>query len=68
LKSHFPLDATLSITNILGQTVLKQQVKIKDGFNSKTLDVSSLPNGVYFVLLNSTNYSKTFTQKIIINR
>jgi len=68
LKSNFPLDATLSITNILGQTVLKQQVKIKDGFNLKTLDVSSLPNGVYFVLLNSTNYSKTFTQKIIINR
>lgn len=68
LKSHFPLDATLSITNILGQTVWKQQFKIKDGFNSKMLDVSSLPNGIYFVLLNSAMDSKTLRQKVIIKR
>jgi choice-of-anchor B domain-containing protein len=55
-------EAELSITNILGQTLLQRSYT---HFGSQDLDVSQLPAGTYFVSLRTN--SKSFSKKLIIN-
>ncbi len=53
---------TLSITNILGESIYKSEIK-----NQKTeVDLSLQPNGIYFINIQTEKESNT--QKIIINK
>lgn len=48
----------LEVQNLLGQTVYSETLKTNIGKQTKMLDISSLNNGVYFILLkNKTNTS-----------
>jgi hypothetical protein len=61
--SELSLDAiTLSIYSTLGQSVLTQTFN-----NAETIDISTLPDGVYFVHLNGSSKNTT-PQKLIISR
>lgn len=51
--SKTTLDATISVVNILGQEVYRQQDKIALGNNVKTIDVTNLTAGTYFVNINT---------------
>ena len=51
----------IEIRNVSGISVLKQNC---NGYNS-TVDISRLPNGVYFCRVKSTN-GKTETMKIVV--
>jgi choice-of-anchor B domain-containing protein len=55
-------NAAVSVLNILGETVLTQQLSI---FGKQKIDVSNLANGAYFVNLKTDKGS--LTKKIIIN-
>ncbi len=42
-------DVKISITNLLGQEMMHDQMKLKDGINKLRVDVESLPEGIYFI-------------------
>jgi hypothetical protein len=54
----------LNIYNQAGMLVLKQQMAVVTGANSKQLDLGNLMNGFYLVQINQNN--RRVTQKIII--
>ena len=54
----------VKITNVLGQTVFLSSVKYAE--EKTTVDVSALPEGMYFVTVNSGNESTT--RKLILSR
>ena len=61
--SELSLDAmTLTIYSTLGQSVLTKPFN-----NTETIDISALPDGVYFVYLNGSSKNTT-PQKLIISR
>ncbi len=43
--------ADIRITNLLGQTFQTKNISITEGANIETIDVSKLPNGLYFLTL-----------------
>jgi hypothetical protein len=45
-------DAKLTLTDILGRTQASQIVPLSIGANSTTIDVSNLPRGAYFIVVN----------------
>jgi hypothetical protein len=45
-------DAKLTLTDILGRTQVSQIVPLSIGANSTTIDVSNLPRGAYFIVVN----------------
>ncbi len=49
----------ISIYNISGQRVLNRQVKEKAGLNKQTLNISSLPSGIYNAKVSSGNSSRS---------
>jgi hypothetical protein len=55
---------TLSVINQTGTVVLKKTIGVNEGDNSKELDFSTLPNGVYFIRL-QTNVSSQIAKLII---
>lgn len=54
------------ISNSQGQVVFSKSLYIAEGDNMYTLNLSMLPNGMYF--LNLQNTSGSYTHKIIINK
>lgn len=60
----FNVDAIVSIIDLSGKQVITEHIqKTKNGVH--TLNVSELPNGIYFITLNSAN--KNYNSKLIIN-
>ena len=58
-------DVSISLIDLSGKQVLKENIqKIKNGIHS--LNVAELPNGIYFLTLNTT--TKNYNSKIIINK
>ena len=41
--------AKISITNLLGQEMFAEQLKLKDGINKLNVNVETLPEGIYFI-------------------
>jgi PKD repeat protein len=61
----FNVDATISVIDLSGKQVISEHIqKTKSGLH--TLNVSELPNGIYFITLNSAN--KNYNSKLIINK
>ncbi|MFN5628929.1 MAG: T9SS type A sorting domain-containing protein [Bacteroidota bacterium] len=61
----FNVDAIVSIIDLSGKQVITELIqKTKNGVH--TLNVSELPNGIYFITLNSAN--KNYNSKLIINK
>ena len=59
-------NATLDIYDILGDKILEKNIDIEQPGNNKiTLNLSSLPVGVYFVKFTSENY--TWTTRLVKN-
>lgn len=56
--------ATLSVTNLMGQTVYTNAIALSSGANQLTLNVSELSNGFYMVNIKSN--TGTTTQKLIV--
>jgi len=54
---------TLSVRNILGQSVSSQSIDLSNGENSVTLNVSWLAQGIYFV--NVQNGTESVTRKFV---
>jgi choice-of-anchor B domain-containing protein len=63
IKSNLQTEAELKVNNLLGQTLINKSF---DYFGNRTLDVSGLQNGTYFITVKTANNS--FTKKIIINK
>ncbi len=59
-------NADITISNPLGQQVLRKSVSVGDGINYNTLDVSKLGAGMYFLKVNNGNGVQT--QKLVISR
>jgi hypothetical protein len=55
----------ITITNLLGQTELKSPSGDL-GVTKQTIDVSGLPDGLYFIIVNTD--TGTVTQKFVVNR
>jgi len=53
----------VEIQNVLGQTIYSETLKTNIGKQTKTLDISSLNNGVYFIQLKNQN--KIYSAKFI---
>ncbi|MBI3511564.1 MAG: T9SS type A sorting domain-containing protein [Bacteroidetes bacterium] len=62
IKAENNFSGTISITNILGEIIYQTQIQ---NSNSE-IDLSSEPDGIYFV--NVKNEKESFTQKIIIQK
>ena len=59
--SNLPNDNyTVSITNILGQKLLENNIVITDTKIEKQIDMKSLSNGVFFLTINSAKIKKVF--------
>jgi hypothetical protein len=59
-------EASLQLTNLLGQTLLHRQVQVTQPNEKVQLDVSTLEAGIYYVVLIS-GQEKT-QQKVVISR
>ena len=55
----------LRIMDVIGNVVLRETLNDLDERNTKTFDLSKFPSGLYYVKLQSDNYSAI--RKIIIN-
>ena len=56
IDSNNPLDGTVHIYNALGKIVLPS-MEIKSGIPDFNIDISSLPDGIYFVAITGTDFS-----------
>lgn len=54
---------TLRVTNIQGQTIQETTMDKSSGFQTDSIDLSSLSNGMYFIAI--TNKIETLTTKVI---
>jgi hypothetical protein len=65
IEVPFNGDANISVTNLLGQTVLPtQQLNLISGKNIEVIKVNGLSAGVYFVNIESKN--NRITHKLMI--
>lgn len=62
LNSLFHYNVSISVLNVVGQKVLD----ISNADNMTVINLSSQPNGVYFIQINSGN--ETFNKKVILNK
>jgi photosystem II stability/assembly factor-like uncharacterized protein len=60
------MNISLSITDLLGKTVLNQEFGLANLNETKAIEVSNLRDGIY--MLRISDGSNTYTRKIIINR
>jgi hypothetical protein len=56
--------AEINIHNLAGALVMKQQIAVVEGMNTKTMDVSRLQNGMYILQLNQGN-TRAVTKLIV---
>ncbi|OFX40005.1 MAG: hypothetical protein A2X08_02810 [Bacteroidetes bacterium GWA2_32_17] len=56
---------TITVINTLGQTVIKTEENIDKGITKKRLNVSSLANGTYMLIITTAKMKKTQKQFII---
>ncbi|NJN77926.1 MAG: T9SS type A sorting domain-containing protein [Saprospiraceae bacterium] len=66
MTSDYVSDVTISLFSIDGKRVLNEFQFINKGINYIETDISNLPNGLYFLHLQSE--TETFTDKILIMR
>ena len=52
-------EATISVYNITGQSIMDMNVNVNTGINHSTINTSELSSGVYFVTVNANGFSKT---------
>ncbi|GIV26750.1 MAG: hypothetical protein KatS3mg027_0564 [Bacteroidia bacterium] len=63
------MNINVNLANVLGQTFLNFSEKINEGFYKKHIDVSNLPEGVYFLTIQANGLrSSKISKKIIITR
>lgn len=65
LKNTIPQENNISVYNIQGQLVHTSKVEATNGLFSKTLNLSALQSGMYWVQFKSGNYS--ISKKLILN-
>lgn len=66
---NYPTSINISFSNILGQKIMQQDVNISSGVFRKQINVSSLPEGIYFLVISSSySHEKIYTKRIIVNR
>ena len=56
----------LSITDLVGKTVLKQGIRLDSGNKTVPVDVSPLQEGIY--MLRMSDQENVFTKKLVIKR
>jgi hypothetical protein len=57
-------DASIMLFNSLGEMLSEKNVSVREGKNSYPLDVSALPEGIYFVSIKSAN--STTARKLVV--
>ena len=62
--SNEGLNAQIVVSDLMGRSVVSKNVEILRGVNEQNLNISNLPNGIYFVQLRSQNRI-LFTEKVI---
>ena len=62
--NYFDSDTNIQLVNLLGKVVLTKNIRSNSNNNSKSINISELSSGLYFVVLNNKN--KTITKKIVI--
>ena len=62
VNSEYEMSAAITMTNAIGEVVLKETL---DTFDVKRIDISELPQGIYFVTLTSEN--KKLIKKVVVN-
>jgi hypothetical protein len=68
-KVNSPIEVKLTLYNILGQSLFVQKIKLNEGTFKKNIDISTLPDGTYFLnLQNVITGENIFSQKIIVNK
>ncbi|GAB4451379.1 MAG: hypothetical protein OHK0036_11790 [Bacteroidia bacterium] len=66
-KVNMPMSINISLFNILGNEVHQQTMNLNNGYFKKTIDVSNLPSGIYFLKINNTQTGQNIvTKKIIV--
>ena len=60
------LSFELSITDLVGKTVLKQTIRLDSGNKIVSVDVSPLLEGIY--MLRMSDQENVYTKKLIIRR
>jgi len=60
------LTLMLSITDLVGKTVLKQDIRLDSGNKTVPVNVSQLREGIY--MLRMTDQENIFTKKLVIKR
>lgn len=56
----------VQLSDLQGKVILKTNIRLLDFKNTSTLDVSNIPNGMYFLHLN--NGKKTWVKQVVIQR
>ena len=59
-------DIIVTIANVLGQDILRKEFKKVNQIDNLVLDINTLKDGIYLVKV--SNGSKSFTQKVIVNK
>lgn len=67
-NSHCNKYLNLRIVNVIGETRLEEDWKVSTGKNIKNLDLSSMENGMYFVILDGENGERPGRRKIILQK
>jgi hypothetical protein len=68
-KVNSPIEVKLTLYNILGQSLFVQKIKLNEGTFKKNIDISTLPDGTYFLnLQNVITGENILSQKIIVNK
>ena len=62
--SNEGLNAQIVVSDLMGRSIVSKNVEILRGVNEQNLNISNLPNGIYFVQLRSQNRI-LFTEKVI---
>lgn len=66
IRSNNTEQATITIYNNMGQVVSSQNTNLLTGNNSIAMSIGNLPNGIYFVQIQSANLQAT--QKLFVAR
>ncbi len=66
LSSEISGDATLTVQNLLGQTLLRQQVNLQNGLNEHSFNIGQLSSGIYLVAVESKGMREV--KKLVVER
>jgi hypothetical protein len=64
IASPVKVNASLNMMNILGQSVMSQNIDVRPGNNTVNLNVNNLPTGIYIVNVEAGKYRNS--QKLIV--